>query len=55
MNLLELWNGYIILILTKFLNEKKLEGRKPNFDGFENMTNWFQERDLEEYLRNAKE
>ncbi|CAI2191013.1 2951_t:CDS:1, partial [Funneliformis geosporum] len=77
--LLELWNGYIIPISTKFPNGKRIrlaviccsndilaarklcsyisaltnchqcykrvntEGRKPNFSGFEDMDDWFQE------------
>ena len=29
-------------------------GEKPNFGGFENMDDWFQERDLEEHRQNAE-
>ncbi|CAI2197532.1 15425_t:CDS:1, partial [Funneliformis geosporum] len=29
-------------------------GRKPNFGGFEDIDDWFQERNLEEHLRNAE-
>ena len=28
--------------------------RKPNFGGFDDITDWFQERDLEEYRQNAE-
>src|SRR5918995_4749439 len=88
--LLELWNGYVMPISTKFPNGKRIRlaviccsndipaarklcghisaltgchrcykrantgGRKPNFGGFEDMADWFQERDLEEHRRNAE-